>query len=169
MQILQRIVEQNNELSVDQNIRSNKKMLDRALEKAVHLAGHDYLVCVISDFFGLSDRSLHHVKQLCRHNDVMLSLIYDPLARKLPENGSLVISDGTRQVLLDSKESRLKKRFPEFLEGRLKTLTENLDKFGVPVLPVNTTESVALQVRRILGYKPGKSSRAGKVAVRGSR
>ncbi len=169
MQILQRIVEQNNALSVNRDNQSNKGMLDQALEKTVHLAGHDYLICVISDFFGLSDKSLHHVKQLCRHNDVMLSLIYDPLAKELPENENLVISDGKRQILLDSRESRLKKRFPELLQGRLKTLSDNLDKFGVPVLPIHTTEPVALQVRKILGYRPGKQSSAGKVVVRGSR
>jgi uncharacterized protein (DUF58 family) len=169
MQILQRIVEQNNGLSVDNNIHANNEMLDQALEKAVHLAGHDYLICVISDFSGLSDSSLHYVKQLARHNDVMLLPIYDPLAKKLPDNSSLVISDGRRQLLLDSNENRLKKRFPEFLEGRLKTLNDALAKFGVPVLPLHTTESVALQVRKILGYGPGRQSSAGKVAVRGSR
>ena len=169
MQILQRIVEQNNSLSVSRDIQSNKEMLNQALEKTVHLAGHDYLVCIISDFFGLSDKSLHHVKQLCRHNDVMLSLIYDPLAKKLPENENLVISDGKKQILLDSRESRLKERFPELLQNRLKTLTDNLDKFGVPVLPIDTTEPVALQVRKILGYRPGNQARSGRVAVRGSR
>lgn len=169
MQILQRIVEQNNALSVDRDIRSNKGMLDQALEKAVHLAGHDYLICVISDFFGLSDKSLHHVKQLCHHNDVMLSLVYDPLAKKLPETGSLVISDGKRQIVLDSGENRLKERFPEFMEGRLKTLSDNLDKFGVPILPLHTAEDVARQVRKVLGYVPGKQPRGGKVVVKGAR
>ena len=115
MQILQRIVEQNNDLSVDKAIRANKEMLDQALEKTVHLAGHDYLICVISDFSGLSEKSLHHVKQLVRHNDVMLLPIYDPLAKELPANSCLVISDGSRQVLLDSKDKRLQKRFPECL------------------------------------------------------
>jgi len=169
MQILQHIVRQNNALAVDRNIRSKKEMLDQALEKAGHLAGHDYLICVISDFFGLSDKSLHQVKQLCRHNDVMLLPIYDPLAKEMPENATLVVSDGTRQVLLDSGESRLKKHFPEFLQGRLKTLSDSLVRFGVPILPIHTAEDVAKQVRKTLGYIPGKQPRAGKVLVRGAR
>ncbi len=169
MQILQRIVEQNNALSVDKDILSNKGMLDLALEKAVHLAGHDYLICIISDFSGLSDKSLHHVKQLSNHNDVMLLPVYDPLARELPENATLVISDGSSQILLDSGENRLRKRFPEFLQGRLKTLSNALVKFGVPILPLHTAEDVAKQVRTVLGYVPGKTPRTGKVALRGSR
>jgi len=169
MQILQRIVEQNNALSVDSGVESNNEILDKVLEKAVLRAGHDYLVCVISDFSGISAKSLHHVKQLARHNDVMLLPIYDPLAKKLPTNRSLIISDGSKQILLDSRKNHLQKRFPEFLQGRVQTLSDALDKFGVPVLPLHTAESVALQIRTILGYKPGKQSAFGKIAVRGSR
>ncbi len=169
MQILQHIVRQNQALEVGSNIEAQKEMLNQALEKARHLASHDHLICVFSDFFGLSDKSLHQVKLLCRHNDVMLLPIYDPLAGKLPENATLVISDGSRQILLDTREKRLQKRFPEFLQGRLKTLSDTLTKFGVPILPLHTADPVAVQVRKTLGYVPGKQPLAGKVGVRGAR
>ncbi|MBW1645534.1 MAG: DUF58 domain-containing protein, partial [Deltaproteobacteria bacterium] len=135
MQVLHHLVRQNRALGVDRRITPSREMLDRVLEKAVQLAGHDYLVCVISDFFGLSDQSLHQVKLLSRHNDVMLLPVYDPLARELPADFSLVISDGRRQLLLDARDRRLRKRFPEFLQNRLRTLAETLGRFGVPVLP----------------------------------
>ncbi len=169
MQILQVIVEQNRQLAVDRGIDSAPDMLDKALQRAVHLAGHDYLVCVISDFFGLSAETLRQVKRLSRHNDVILIAVYDPLAGELPADSSLVISDGQRQIMLDSHDARLQKRFPEFLQGRLKTLTDELAKFGVPILPIHTAEGVAVQVRKTLGYVPGKQPTARRVAVRGSR
>ncbi len=169
MQILQAIVEQNRQLAVDQGIDSAPDMLDKALQRSVHLAGHDYLICVISDFYGLNDDTLRHVKLLSRHNDVMLIVVYDPLAKELPADSSLVVSDGERQIMLDSRDARLQKRFPDFLQGRLKTLSDELVKFGVPILPIHTAEGVALQVRKTLGYVPGKQPRAGKMAVRGSR
>jgi len=168
VQILQQIVEHNNGLSVDRGIHSNKEIFDQVLQKTVHLAGHDYLICIISDFFGLSDKSLHHVKQLARHNDVILLPIYDPLAQKLPKNSSLVVSDGRRQVLLDTKETRLQKRFPDLLRGRLKNLSDNLNRFGVPILPIHTTESVALQIRKTLGNRPSKQAGSGIVQARGA-
>ena len=169
MQILQVIVEQNRQLAVDRGINSAPDMLDKALQRAVHLAAHDYLVCVISDFFGLSAETLRHVKLLSRHNDVMLIVVYDPLAKELPADSSLVVSDGERLIMLDSRDDRLQKRFPDFLQGRLKTLSDELVKFGVPILPIHTAEGVALQVRKTLGYVPGKQPRAGKMCVRGSR
>ena len=169
MQILQRIVQYNNVLAVDRDIRSKKEMLDQAFEKAMHLAGHDYLICVISDFYGMNDDTLRHVKLLSRHNDVMLIVVYDPLAKELSADSSLVISDGERQIMLDSRDVRLKKRFPDFLQGRLKTLSDELVRFGVPILPIHTAEGVALQARKVLGHVPGKQPRVRGVAVRGSR
>ena len=64
MRILQAIVEANNRLGVDRGIAPAPDMLERAVQKAVSLAGHDYLVCVISDFFGLSDATLRHATEL---------------------------------------------------------------------------------------------------------
>lgn len=169
MKILQVIVEKNRQLTVDRGIDSKEDMLDQALQKAVHLAGHDYLVCIISDFFGLSAETLGHVKRLSRHNDVILIAVYDPLAKKLPAEGSLEVSDGERQIMLDTHDARLKKRFPEFLQGRLKRLSDELTKFGVPVLPIHTALDVASQVRQVLGYVPAMQPRVRGVAVRGSR
>ncbi|MCG6910202.1 MAG: DUF58 domain-containing protein [Deltaproteobacteria bacterium] len=169
MQILRIIVEQNHKLGIDRGIFPVSGMLNQALRKTVSLTGHDYLVCVISDFFGMNDETLQHAKQLCRHNDLILVPVYDPLAKKLPENGSLIISDGGSQIRLDFHDRQLKERFPEFLQGRLKPLSDSLSRMGAPVLPVNTAEDVAQQVRKALGFVPGKQARAGKVAVRGAR
>ena len=169
MQILQHVVRQNQSLGVKRNIIAKKKMLDQTLERARHLASHDYFICVISDFFGLSDKSLHLIKLLSRHNDVMLLPIYDLLAKELPENASIVVSNGSQQILLDSSESQLQKRFPEFLQNRLKKLSDSLNKFGVPILPIHTAEEVAPQVRKTLGYVPGKRALAGRIKFRGSR
>ena len=91
------------------------------------------------------------------------------LRQRQDKSEIIVVSDGSQQILLDSGESRLQKRFPEFLQNRLKTLSDTLTKFGVPVLPIHTAAPVATQLREILGHLPGKQVRAGKVGVRGSR
>lgn len=169
MRILQVIMEQNNRLGVDRGIVPAPDMLDKALQKAVALAGHDYLVCVISDFFGMSDATLRHATALVRHNDLLLAPVYDPLAQQLPQKGFLVVSDGKSQIRLDSHDRQLKERFPEFLQGRLATLADALHRLGVPVLPINTVGDVAEQVRSTLGLAPGKPVPAVAVPVEGSR
>jgi len=170
MQILQIIVEQNHALGLDRGITSNPEILNKVLEKAAHLAKHDFLVCVISDFFGINSDTQRFIKLISRHNDVMLGVIYDPAAKELPDMGKVVVGDGVKQIELDGGSAKLRKRYPEILEGRLNALTEELTKYGVPVLPIHTAEGVAEQVRRILGYVPGKAPAPVKrMAVRGSR
>jgi len=169
MQILRLIVDQNRRLGVDRGIESAPEMLNRVLHRAARRVGHDVLVCVISDFFGLDDETLHWARQISRHNNLLLAPVYDPLARQLPAAGVLVVSDGRRQIRLDSQDHRLKQRFPAFLQGRLKSLSDALARFGVPILPLDTAHPVADQVRRDLGYVPGQQVHAGRVIVRGAR
>lgn len=169
MRILQQIVLKNNALSIDTETPPAGAMLNRALEKAVRLAGHDYLVCVISDFFGLSEKTLYHAKQLVQHNDLLLLPIYDPLAKQLPAKAKLTIGDGTRQLRLDTEEKRLQERYPDFLEGRLQKLAQSLSRFGVPILPLQTAEAVAPQVRKILGEQTSRKKRSFTGVKRGVR
>ncbi len=169
MEILEAIVEQNHRLGVGRGITAAPGMLNRVLRHAALALNHDALICVISDFHGQDAETLHWARQLCRHNDLLLVPVYDPLARQLPARGALTISDGRRQIRLDSADRRLQQRFPEFLEGRLKVLAEALTRFGVPILPIDTVLPVAEQVRRDLGHVPGRAPRAGWTGVRGSR
>ena len=169
MRILRVIVDHNQRLGVDRGIESTPGMLNRVLRQTAQRVGHDYLVCIISDFFGLDGETLHWSRQISRHNDLLLVPVYDPLAKKLPPRGALAVSDGRRQIRLDSQDPRLRRRFPEFLQGRLKSLRDALERFGVPILPIDTFDPVAEQIRRDLGYTPGKQVRAGRVIVRGSR
>lgn len=155
MQILNIIVEQNHALGVDRGITSEPDMLNKTLEKVVHLAKHDYLVCIMSDFFGITDDTNRLIKLISRHNDVIIGLIYDPIAKELPDVGRIVISDSEKQIEFDMGSRKLREKYPEILEGRLKSLTDELTKYGVPVLPIHTAEGVAEQVRAVLGYSPG--------------
>ncbi len=169
MQILQKIVDQNHALGVDRGIISTPGMLNKALQRVAYLAKHDYLVCVVSDFFGITNDSQRLIKLISRHNDVMLAMVYDPIARELPDIGTMVVSDGEQQIVLDSSSAGIREKIPEVLEGRLSPLTDELSKYGVPVLPIHTAEGVAEQVRKILGHVPGKQGRVRGPAIRGSR
>ncbi|MFC1760570.1 DUF58 domain-containing protein [Planctomycetota bacterium] len=169
MQILHAIVAQNQALGIDRGIKSNPAMLNQVLQRVSHLAKHDTLVAVISDFHGRDEQTLSVVKRLSRNNDVILLLIHDPILRQLPKQGRIVISDGIRQLEIDPASAKMKQRYPEAWQGRIGPLTEELSKFGVPLLPIHTAQDVASQVRETLGYVPGKGMVRAKRTVRGAR
>jgi len=170
MQILDILVKQNNALGVNRGITENPGMLNHVLERTAHVAKHDYLVCIISDFSGMSDATRRLIKRLSRHNDVILGVLYDPSARRLPRTGKFVVSDGQRQLEVDPGNAKLRQRYPEMRMGLLSELTEELAQYGVPVLPIHTAEKVAVQIRDALGRVPGRRGAAPRgPVVRGSR
>lgn len=154
MHILQTVIDYNHALKIGPGIKAHPDMLNEALKKAVHLAKHDYLVCIISDLNGADSQSERFVSAIARHNDLIVCLIYDPLETELPKGGTLVVSDGELQLEIDTSKGKIQKDFAEIFDVRVQKTKEWLIKRGIPILPLSTSEGVAQQVRNLLGYSP---------------
>jgi uncharacterized protein (DUF58 family) len=98
MQILGEIVRLNQLLNVDTRSKANPNMLNQVLDRTFRTAKHDYLICIISDFYGMDENTKRLIKLMGQHNDVLAALIYDPLAAKPPQAGRFMVSDGELQV-----------------------------------------------------------------------
>jgi len=151
MEILQTIVRQNQALSLKARIPSRPGMLNEALRRAERLATHDFLVCVITDGTNDDEAETNRLMtSIAQHNDVLVGFIYDPFETDLPDAGPLVMSDGTRQLEVDTSRRALRESFRDtFAEKRAQTRRFLLHR-EVPVLPVSTAEDVATQLRRHL-------------------
>lgn len=151
MQILGEIVRLNHLLKVDNQDNANPAMLNQVLDKTLRIAKHDYLICIISDFYGMDENTKRLIKLMGQHNDVLAALIYDPLAAKPPQAGRFVVSDGELQVEVDTSTGKKRSDIANIFNERLRSLKDELTKLGIPVLPIQTEDPVELQVRRLLG------------------
>lgn len=154
LQFLDALVRQNSALDLAVRTRSRPARLNDALESAVKIAGHDYLICVVSDFDGADQETERLIRRLARHNDVLAALVYDPLEEHLPEVGTLVISDGELHVEIDTRSGKLRKSFADAFSERMALIQASLQKLSIPVLPLHTAMSVPSQLRNLLGYAP---------------
>lgn len=161
MQILETVIEMNHALRVDGDIQSDPAMLNRVLDRALHLAKHDFLVGIISDFSGVDEQTRCTVTCLAAHNDVMALFIYDLLEARLPSLGRVVVSQGDLQLEVDTADNQLRRRFSEQFEYRLKTARDLMLNRGIPVLPIHTADGVREQFREILGHRPTHFRRQG--------
>jgi uncharacterized protein (DUF58 family) len=152
--VLQTVTQYNHALKIDTGTKSNPAMLNEALKKVAHLAKHDYLVCIISDLNGADNETEGFVSSIARHNDLIVCLMYDLLETQLPKEGTLVVSDGELQLEIDTSKGKVQKDFAEIFSSELKNIKEWLTKRSIPILPLNTSEGVAQQVRHLLGYSP---------------
>ena len=154
MRILQAIVEKNHALRVDAHLQAAPAMLNSVLERAVRLAKHDYLVCLISDGAGADQETVRLTTLLGTHNDVLTVFIYDPLEAQLPDAGRLVVAEGELQLEVNTSDRRLRQQYNAEFEQRLGHIRELSRQREIPVLPLSTATGVVEQVRELLGHQP---------------
>ncbi len=153
LQYLQKLVEESAELAKGKRtIIPKEKILENALLRTVSIATHDYLIMVNSDFFNLSSESKKHLIQLGKHNDVILARITDPLEEKLPKN-KLVLSDGNLQLLWDSGRKNSAKNYEENFTEYQKSFFADMEKYGIPVMQMNTIEAIDVQIKSLFKSK----------------
>lgn len=155
MRILESVVIKNHALRADLRVPAGHEMLDRALEAADRLLRHDALITVISDFDGAGDPTRRLLSRLKAHNDVIGLLVHDPSALELPARRRFVISDGELQAELDLGAEKVRRNVAEIASGRIAYVLGWQREIGVPMLPINTAEVVATQVRQLLGHARG--------------
>lgn len=150
--ILAALADRNQALHADSPVRANPAQLDAALRSALHLATHDYLVCVVSDFLGADEQTLQLMRELASHNDVIAVLVYDPSARSMPGSGKIVVTEGELQVELDFGRRAVREPLGAMFDTRLQQTVDLLQRCGVPLLVLDTEQATLQQVARMLGH-----------------
>lgn len=150
-----RIVQQNVALSASNPDHEADGQLDKVLQQCLALAGHDHLICIVSDFAGAGDRTLQLMRQLSAHNDVIALQVYDPLALNVPDTGHLMVTQGQLQVELAVQKRQVRQPLGDFLGGRLKDVASLLRRSQVPLLMISTALPAVDQLRDELGRRNG--------------
>ena len=149
MQLLSAVADRNVAMRADTDVEPAPDMLDRALAGAERLAGHDYLVVVISDFDVDHAMAQKRLLRIARNNDVVGVVVHDPSATDLPAAGELVVSDGELQIELPGGGAR--QRVQEFSSSRIANVLAWQQSTGATMLPVSTAEPALDQIRHLLG------------------
>lgn len=150
-----RIVQQNAALSAGNPDHEADGQLDKVLQRCLALAGHDHLICIVSDFAGAGDRTLQLMRQLSAHNDVIALQVYDPLALNVPDSGHLMVTQGQLQVELAVEKRQVRQPLGDFLGGRLRDVASLLRRSQVPLLMIGTALPAVDQLRDELGRRNG--------------
>ncbi|MFJ2280209.1 DUF58 domain-containing protein [Pseudomonas sp. NPDC087803] len=153
--LLSRVAQQNQALNAANPDAEDEDQLDKALQRCLALAGHDHLICIVSDFAGAGERTLQLMRQLRAHNDVIALQVYDPLALKLPSDGRLLITQGQLQVELAVEKRSVHQPLGDYLGGRLKDVATLLRRSQVPLMMFSTAEEAHAQLRAELGKSAG--------------
>ncbi|MDD0995079.1 DUF58 domain-containing protein [Pseudomonas sp. TNT2022 ID1044] len=150
-----RIAAQNQALNASNPDAEDADQLDKVLQRCLALAGHDHLICIVSDFAGAGERTLQLMRQLAAHNDVIAMQVYDPIAMNLPTDGRLLVTQGELQVELAVGRRQVHQPLGDYLTGRLKDVATLLRRSRVPLMMFSTAQESLTQLRAELGKQPG--------------
>ena len=143
----------NNQLSVSPENSSNPAGLAQALRLLERSIGHDYLVVLISDFYGWDSGALKTIRSISQHNDIVCALVFDPLERDISKAENLVVSDGRYQLQVEPDRQSLGEKFEASFESSVAHVQGDLRRHGITVLPVETVTPTTDQLREKLGGK----------------
>ncbi len=148
-------VRANHRLHASSPDTENHEQLNQALRQCIGIAGHDCLICIISDFAGVSEQTVALMRQLNAHNDVIAMQVYDPLAYQLPEKGRLTITQGDLHVDVEIGQRNVRTPLGGYLSGRLSEVEASLRRSQVPLMMFSTAHDPLEQMRRELGRLAG--------------
>ncbi len=158
-QILAGIVKMNRELGAEQPVNPAAGRFNEALDRAYRLAGHDALVCLISDGFGADEKSRSTITRINAHNDVITAFIFDPLEAELPDKGDLRFSDGQFQLGISTHDQSSREAFRQQFETRRQKMQSLSLAQSIPFLSLSTAQPTVDQIRELLGRHSQLSGR----------
>ncbi len=92
--------------------------LEHTLARLVQHVRPGSLVYLISDFRGLDSRVETHIRNLCRHCDVVMIQVYDPLETAWPGQGRYSLTDGQQEKQINSADVRQMQLYQESFQQR---------------------------------------------------
>lgn len=141
----------NHQLSADTRQAANAACLRDALQKVERLVGHDYLVILISDFYGWDEEVLKSIKRIRQHNDLIAGLVYDPLEEQFTADTHFVVSDGDYQLEVPASDPRFRKSYTDDFQSSVAGIRSLLHKHDIPLLAINNVDPCVAQVQKQLG------------------
>lgn len=147
LRFLEKIVTRNQEL-IDSEPIEFDKALNAVLSKVKNIVTHDFLVVIISDFHRYNPDIIKFISRLSLHNDVILTKVYDPMEKMIPES-KIIAGDKNHQLLLDGEEKKLRDRFKNAFTDDFEKFKEQMKKHRIPVISVDTVTDTDMQLKEI--------------------
>lgn len=149
LSMLKTIEVYNNALNAQQPPLSKTLILESVFQKVRSTVTHDFLIIIMSDLRGISDKTIHHIFNLKRHNDVMIFHIEDEWEKELPLR-AISLSNADHQVSIENGMKKVREKQIKAFANEKEMLVDQFSEYGIPVLTFNTSERASVQLRDLL-------------------
>ncbi|WP_053404359.1 DUF58 domain-containing protein [Persicobacter sp. CCB-QB2] len=154
MYFLDQIAAKNLALPKKTSLQKNTAILNQALYQAETSVSKDFVITLITDMNYANEETYARLIRLSRHNDVIIVHISDPMDEALNAS-DMVITDGKKQLLWDGNRKNAGKKYAS-KQSVLSESLEKMERYGMPVLTLNTIDSLEKQLNEILTERRGR-------------
>jgi uncharacterized protein (DUF58 family) len=122
-----------------------------ALSQLKSLSRPGARLMVISDFTDLlSDPTVEKTfRDIVSHRQVVCFKITDPLDAELPPSGRYALTDGSKQIKIDTSMQRLRSAYKDDFEKSQAAVIDYLRRYQIPLVPVDTSENPNELLQRV--------------------
>lgn len=130
----------------------NTDLLFARIQKVINPGS---IVLLASDFNQMNDARLKHIQYIARHNDLLITHIFDSLETQLPPPGQYWISNGQQQQLIDTRDTALRQSFHQLFQKKADKIEQLCLQNHIHLINLATHHKVADQFLASLGKDPG--------------
>ncbi|MDX2504924.1 MAG: DUF58 domain-containing protein [Gammaproteobacteria bacterium] len=128
--------------------RLNTELLFARIQKVIQTGS---IVLLASDFKNTNEEITKHIRHIARHNDLLMTHIYDPLETELPPPGQYGISNGEQYQLLDTRNTSLRKSFQALFQNKVEEMEQFCLHNQIHLISLATNDNVADKFLATLG------------------
>ena len=132
----------------------------RAMKRLQRVVRPGSLIFLLSDFRQLVDSTHSLLLQLSRHSDIVMICIYDPLEHHLPPDGHYRLSNGQRELTLDTGDRGFRENYRRRFESHQQGLEALSRQLGLSLLFCSTAQDPLKVLQHGLGIAPQPEIRA---------
>lgn len=116
------------------------------------------LVFMISDFRHMDEKALAHTASIARNNDIIMIRISDPIEIELPASGTFKLTDGQREMQLQTSGRKAREQYHQRYLERSQQLERFCRKHRIHLIDISTLDDPLRRLKDGLGIS-GQSNK----------
>lgn len=109
------------------------------------------LIFMISDFRDLSEKAFAHIASIARNNDIIMITIYDPIEADLPSSGSYRLTDGNRELQIQTSSKKTRNEYHQRYLNHHQQLKDFCRRNRIHFINISTDDNVIDELKAGLG------------------
>ena len=138
---------------------NNKRDMTSAIMRLQRVTHPGSLIFMLSDFREMDEKALSHLANISRHNDVILIKITDPIETELPVSGNYKLTDGIKELQLQTSSKKIKQQYKQQHEIKSQAFEKFCRQNRIHLITISTSDNAIETLQNGLGINNNKKSK----------